>query len=593
MKFMFRILPPIVLVLSLSAVPSITASEVNSGRISGSIRNSSGSPLRDAFINIFKSATQKEFLKVTRVRSNDDGFFRVSNLTPGVYFMKVSHEGYQAVSTETFKVESNRTTTLNITLQYLINYISNEDDPRNWNLKTVMRSSSDRRMIFRYHSARGPDVDRGKASPFSRNGTMSLASNTFLGNQQYLNRPQTSPNGIVTNFAFAEPLSRNSRMIFSGQFDYGRSSFWRMRDTIHYRPDDSHDYKMSFGYGRMNLDYPGEDSLESPLAPEDQNAPGSWIRTIAFGLEGTTRFHDILSINYGFDYSRLYYGKYKSFVYPSLEIVLSPSKGWFITTSFTSRRKQDRNSVMLSTGEVLDLSEPTLITVAGDSVSMSQVRHSEIAIEKTISPDTALEVAVYRDSLWGPGMPLMITTITPENQSSRVINLNEDRSSQQGMRITLDRRIFFNLDGSLAYVYGEATNVLDVAEHIPIRTLNSLFRAYTRQQFHHSITGQLDATIPDTHTNLLTTIHWYPGNTLSPIDWLSDSMEIGSKSLNFEIRQLIPVQNFLFNTGRWEILLDLRNVLNQGEKVIPAAEGVVVLNRNPRSLRFGLNLNFN
>ncbi|MEJ2246654.1 MAG: carboxypeptidase-like regulatory domain-containing protein [Acidobacteriota bacterium] len=592
MKFMFRILPPILLVLSLSAVPSITASELNSGRISGSIRNPSGSPLRDAFINIFKSATQKEFLKITRVRSNKDGLFRVSNLTPGVYFMKVSHEGYQAVSTEIFEVGSNRTTTLNISLQHLINYISNEDDPRNWNLKTVMRSSSDRRMIFRYLSARGPDFDAGEASPFSRNATMRLASNTFLGNQKHLNRHQTSPNGIVTNFAFAEPLSRNSRMIFSGQFDYGRSSFWRMRDTIHYRSDDSHDYKVSFGFGRMNLDYPGKDSLEASLTPEDQNSGGSWVRTIAFGLEATTRFHDILAINYGFDYSRLYYGKNQSFVYPSLEIVLSPSKGWSVTTSFTSRHKRDRNSVMLSTGEVLDLSEPTLITVAGDSVSMSQVRHSEIAIEKTISRDTALEVAVYRDNLLGPGMPLMITTITPENQSSRVINLNEDRSSQQGMRITLDRRILFNLDGSLTYGYGEATNVIDVAESIPIRTLNSLFRAYTRQQFHHSITGQLDATIPNTHTNLLTTIHWYPGNTLSPIDWLSDSMEIGSKSLNFEIRQLIPVQNFLIDTGRWEILLDLRNVLNQGEKVIPAAEGVVVLNRNPRSLRFGLNLNF-
>ena len=105
MKFMFRILPPILLVLSLSAVPSSTASELKSGGVSGSIRNSSGSPLRDAFINIFKSATQKEFLKVTRVRSNGDGFFRVSDLAPGVYFMKVSHEGYQAVSTETFEVE--------------------------------------------------------------------------------------------------------------------------------------------------------------------------------------------------------------------------------------------------------------------------------------------------------------------------------------------------------------------------------------------------------------------------------------------------------------------------------------------------------
>jgi hypothetical protein len=69
-------------------------------------------------------------------------------------------------------------------------------------------------------------------------------------------------------------------------------------------------------------------------------------------------------------------------------------------------------------------------------------------------------------------------------------------------------------------------------------------------------------------------------------------MDIGSKSLNVEVRQAVPFQGLFMETGCWEILLDFRNVLNQGEEVIPASDGVLVLNRNPRSLRFGFNLNF-
>ena len=590
MKHLFRILPPILLTLSFFTVSPVMAVE-QSGHVSGNITSSAGSPLQDAFVNIFKVAKQEKLLSAG-IRSNTRGFFRAANLSPGVYFLQVTRQGYQPVSSDKFEVEPNRTTTLNVTLQNLINFVSNEDDPRNWDFNTVLRSSSDRRMIFRYLPAQNPDTDGRKISPFYRNGTMSLASNTFLGNQQYLTRPQTSRNGVVTNFAFSEPLNRRSRMIFSGQFDFGRSSFWRVRDTIHYRPNSDHDYKVSFGYGRMNLDYPGKDSFESQLVSEEQDFGKSWVQTIAFGIEGTTKFYDMLEIHYGFDYSRLYYRENRSFIYPSLEIALSPSNGWCFTTTFTSRRESDRNSVLLSTGEVLNLSEPTLITVVGDNVSMSQVRHSEIELEKTVTQNTAIEVAVYRDNTYGPGIPLMVTTITPENQTSTVINLNQDRSSQQGMRITLNRKMLPNLRGSLAYVYGEATDISEVDESILIDTLNSNFREYARQTYHHAITGQIDASIPDTNTSLLATIHWYPGNPVSPIDWFSDPMDIGSKSLNFEIRQIIPIHDLLLNTGRWEILLDFRNVLNQGEDVISASDGILVLNRNPRSLRFGLSLNF-
>ncbi|MBN2242170.1 MAG: carboxypeptidase regulatory-like domain-containing protein [Acidobacteria bacterium] len=595
MKFTFRSSFLILLAaLVFPTAPSFASNRQALGHISGNIKSPTGSPLNDAVVNIFKIAEEKRILAGAGIRSNPNGFFRAANLIPGVYFLQIVHDGYQTAFTGKFEVEAQQTTSLDITLSRFMESISNDEDPRNWDLIKVLRSSSDRRLIFRYLPAEMPGTSADRVMPFSRSGTMSLASATPLGgsSNQWAS-PHSSPNGVITNFALSEPLGPRSRMIFSGQYDFGVTSFWRVRDTIHYRPNGGNDYKVSFGYGRMNMDYAGFDSMTSPLISENQGLQTPSIQTIAFGIEGTTKFYDLFRIHYGFDYSRLHYGTDRSFLYPSLEIVLSPSDGWRFKTSFTSRRESDRDSVVLSTGEVLNLSEPTLVTMAGNDVSMSRVRHSEIAVERAVDRDTSIEVAVYRDHTYGPGMPLMITTITPENQTSAVVYLNENRSRQQGLRISLNRQVWSSLRGSIAYVYGEANSLSDVDESLTIETMNRDFRSYATQRYNHSITGQLDATIPDTHTNLLATVRWYPGNPVSPVNWFSDPMDIGSKSLNFEIRQLLPVQDFFTGTGQWEILLDFRNLLNQGEEILSASDGIIVLNRNPRSLRFGLSLNFN
>ncbi len=75
--------------------------------------------------------------------------------------------------------------------------------------------------------------------------------------------------------------------------------------------------------------------------------------------------------------------------------------------------RKRHNTLVLPDGEILDLSEPTLITMIGNRVSMSQIRHSEVAAEKELVPGTAFEVSVYQDRIKGPGLPLMVTTITP------------------------------------------------------------------------------------------------------------------------------------------------------------------------------------
>jgi hypothetical protein len=571
-------------------LPAVSADAGGNGRITGIIKNVSGSPLCDAVIRIVREVNQGEALSI--VRTDSRGFFKSINLTPGAYYLQISRQGYQPVTTTKFVLDSGRTTSLDIVLQDFISFVSNDDDPRNWDLKTVVRSTSDRRLIFR--NAPGGIVTEAEdsASSFYRSGAMRIASGTALDSTNYLARPQASQTGVSSNFAITEPLTQHSRMILSGQLDFGSGAFWRLRNTYNYRPNKDHDYRISAGYGQMNVNYPGSTSISSQMLSQETGLRESGIRTIAVGLEGNTNFLDLLSVKYGIDYSRLYYEGAKGFFYPSVQILVNPAEGWSIQTSFASRRISDMNSVVLPDGEMLNLAEPTLITMVGGRVSMSQVRHSEVAAQRELSNDTALEFAVYQDRIQGPGLPVMITTVTPLARRSQIVEMNDDYSGQRGARVTLKQRITDTLRASVDYVYGDALSITGIDGLVLGENPDGKLGGCLQQRNQHSITGRVDATIPYTRTNLLATTRWYPGNPVTPVDWFSDRMDIGTKSTNFEIRQLIPVPDFLSTTGRWEVLVDLRNVLNQGREVLATNDGELILNRNPRSLRFGLSLSF-
>ncbi len=570
-------------------LPVATANAKGNGHIAGSIISASGNPLHDAIIKIFRQVRQGESLSIAR--SDSHGFFRSANLTPGIYYLQVSRQGYQPATTAKFTVDPGRTVSLDIILQDLIDYISNNDDPRNWDIRTLMRSTSDRRLIFRdVPGNTPPGGENAVDAPFYRSGAMNIASSN--SGEDYLARPQTSQYGVSSNFAFTEPLSQHSRMILSGQLDFGNGSFWRVRNTYNWRPDNSHDYRVSVGYGQMNVNYPGSSSISSQFISQESGLRDLGVQTLAFGVDGSTKLLDMLSVKYGFDYSRLHYGMDRSFFYPSVQILLTPTERWSLQTSFTSQRISDTNTVVLPDGELLNLSEPTLITMVGDHVSMSQIRHSEVAAQRVIAPDTSIEFAVYQDRIQGPGLPIMLTTITPLEHRSHVVEMNEDHSSQRGLRLTVKHKILDNLSGSVAYVLGDATSISGLDGFMSSDQLDGNLTNYLQRRRQHSITGRIDAIMPITKTNLLATVRWYSGNPLTPADWFSDRIDIGTKSTNFEIRQALPVPDLLGTAGQWEVLVDLQNILDQGREILPITDGEVVLNRNPRSLRFGLSFNF-
>ena len=280
-------------------------------------------------------------------------------------------------------------------------------------------------------------------------------------------------------------------MIFSGQLDSGTGSFWRVRDTYNYRPDENHDFKISAMYGRMNARYPGSGSISSQLLSDDEGLRDSGLQTLAFDMEASTKLLDLLTVNYGFNYTHFRYGKNVSLIYPSIQILFTPTKGWSFQTSITSRHVSDLNSIVLPEGDILNLTEPASIVMIGNQVSMNQVRHSEVGVERAIDQRTAMEFAVYQDRMQGSGLPLMVTTNTRSGQQTNVIQLDEAHSSQRGMRVTLKHTILDCLKGSVDYVYGEAASISNREDLFSGSQLESGLNNYVHQHYQHSITGRL------------------------------------------------------------------------------------------------------
>lgn len=578
------------LLIALALVAAASPLQAKSpGRLSGTVKSIGGDAIFGAVITIFKPDESGGSIFFTR--SDKGGSYNLPNITPGSYYLQVIRDGYQPLSSSNVKVEAGKTTGLDIVLQEFFGFISNDSDPRNWDVKALMRSASGRRLIFRDLpgiALPGFDTD----VPFYRSGTMNVSSNASLSSENQSILPGSGSGGIVSNFAFIEPVSRHARMMFSGQLNSGLDSFWRVRNTYDYRPDDSRDFRFSAGYGRLNLSQPtlGELGRPAQFFDEDPALRESAAETLVLGFEGTNKFLDIVRLGYGFDYSRLYYGPMRGVFSPYVQLSVSAGRGWIVRTQVSSKRLDDDNSLLLPDGEQLNLSEPAYISRTGNQISMSQLRHSELGVVKSLSDDMSVEIAAYEDRLDGPGLPFLVTIHRPTGTDSELGQLGADR--QRGFRFAAGRRLSDYLSGSFSYVYGSGTGLTDSSTPLGSEALARDLLSYMHQSYYHSITSQLRAQIPRTRTNLTTSMRWYPGNPVTSLDLFADRMDIFSKGVSFSIRQAIPVPEFMGTSGRWEAIIDVRNIFEQGQDRIRTSDGDLLLTRNPRTVRFGLNLNF-
>ena len=582
---------PLALLLSTAAIPS-AAGASNTGTLAGTVMSPDGRALVGAVVALFKLDDRSAIISLAR--SDQRGIYSLADIAPGSYALQVSRIGYQVLKSARITIAAGKTTTLNVVLQQFMDFISARNDPRNWDLKTVMRSSSDRRLIFR--NLPGAVMEDEFDDRFQRSGVLSIAATSLLGGGNYAVYPSPGDAGIVSNFAYAEPLGARGRMIFSGQLTSGYDSLWRVRDTFQYRPAAGQDWKFSLGYGRLSLNRLNNGTMTRPTEffNRDPIQRDSGVETLAAGFQATSEFLNTVALEYGFDLSRISYGPRKNIWSPYFKVVFTPREGWLLRSMMTSRRIDNNNSVELPDGSVISLLEPTSIAKINNQISISQVRHAELSLGRKLAEDTSMEVTVYRDRVDGPGTAFLMTLDTGGGKvrESRAAQLRSDQDAQHGIRVAFARMLSDSLRGSITYNYGTAAGLARFQESMSSDAVATRILDFIQRSYYHSVTSQLDANIAPTRTQIQATLRWNPGNPISSIDLFADRTDILSKGMSLSVRQAIPLPEFMGVAGRWEALVDIRNPFDMGRDRYATSDGEISLTRNPRTVRFGLNLNF-
>lgn len=111
-----------------------------------------------------------------------------------------------------------------------------------------------------------------------------------------------------------------------------------------------------------------------------------------------------------------------------------------------------------------------------------------------------------------------------------------------------------------------------------------------KNRYFNVVSASVDTSIQKTGTNIAAVYRRTDGTPLTPIDLHSDKYEISDNSLNVFIRQSIPIFNGSF--GKWEAIVDIRNILNQGVQAFESPNGDLILVRASRSFRGGISFRF-
>lgn len=559
------------------------------GRIQGKILARDGQALAGAVVTIFKEDRNGGIIQYTRTDGRGEYSFR--NVAPGQYSLQVNHQGYRPLVKPMLSVAQGKTLTLNVFLLEILDLISS-DDPRNWGVATLMRSTSDRRLIFRNLDDSGAGRTDAAAG-YERNGAITLSSSTELGGD-YSVYPNGGFAGVVSNFAYSEPIARNARMILAGQLSAGYDTRWRVRNTFQFRPQTGGDLELTLGYGRQNLASTTLGTMAGPARffALDPSLRDAGVETLNVGFTGRDQLLDTFAIEYGFDLSQVRRGSSRRAFSPHFQLVAAPSRGWILRSMMASKRMSEANSIVLPDGELINLMEPIYITEINGTLSVSQFKHAEFGLERAVGGNSALEFSLYEDRMTGPGMPLAWRIEAPgQSRKTRLAQLREEQTEQRGARMAVRHRFLDTLTGSVRYVYAAGCG-LDATATPGAASSDSLAGWIQGGRF-HSLTGSVHAKVPVTRTDLRATLRWQTGYPATPIDLFSDRTDSEAKGFALYVRQIIPLPEFLYGTGQWVALVDLRNLFDQGKYIIPIREGFLILTPAPRYVRFGLNLNFN
>ncbi len=553
------------------------------GKVSGSVRDSSGVPQLGATVAIFPETPGA--LATYQFLTNTDGVFNGEKLAPGSYTVRVTLAGFLPFLEKHIQISPNLTTTVRIQLESMFASIEQLRRPPiasaaeadDW--KWVLRSAPGLRPVLHWDD---PDP------------AGSITSSIVL--EQNLHRPLgivaltdgARRPGSVSNvaaapstaFAYDQKIAGSNHIIFAGQFT----------------PDED-----SPAGGIATVWLPTGSSETGPsstlvMREAKVGASGLTFRGVRLDQSETLALGSRFLVRAGGEYVLVGLGAQATGLRARVKLETRVTSNWYVDAIYAALPNgiipndalnaelegMDAPSVLTDALNQLD-TFPALLMRAGRPV-LESGRHEELAVERKMGARAVFQIAAFHDdyshvALFGRG-----NSLPPEeffqDFFSKGFAYDGGASSDWGGRVALREKLSDDLELTAIYAFSGAL--------VPVADLDGGLRDGLRNAQRQSVAAKITAKIPQTGTHLTAGYKWINDTALSRVDPYGEAAYQVSPYLNVGIRQ--PLPRMLF--GRWEANAECDNILAQGYFSLNTRDGQLLLVPAFRSFRGGVSLQF-
>lgn len=572
-----RLLGALVLAASLLGLgASQAAAQLKSvpGKLTGVVRDSSGTPEMGASVEVFPETASSVAINLL---TNTRGMFQTDRLAPGFYTVRVTLAGFLPSLERHVRITPNLTTLVRIQLQSMFASLEqlrhapsassgNADD---W--KWVLRSASSMRPVLQWMESDSPD------SPafILEQPKVSRARLEFTDGARRPGSVSNLPSSPATAVAYDQKLGGTSRLLLAGQVSYesdvpagGIATVWLPTGSLGAGP-----------HTALVL-------RESKLGET-----GPTFRGVRIDQGGSMGFGDRAVLRYGGEYVLVGLGRPASALRPRVELQTRISEEWSASLIFASLPS---GPVPLEAGEgeagnalAAALNEfdafPTLLWRGGRAV-LQNGWHQEISAERKLGSRGSLQVAGFHDdnrhvAVFGRGDDLPVTDYFPDPYSDGFA-YDGGHSSSWGGRAAFKEKLGNDVELSAVYAFAGALT--------PSSAAAGPLREAFRTAGHHSVGTRVSGKVPHLATRLSAGYKWTSGVTVSRLDSFGESLYFIDPYLHLGIHQPLPK----FAPGRWEANAECDNLLSQGYVSLSSQDGRVTLMPLYRTFRGGVSLQF-
>jgi hypothetical protein len=559
------------------ANPAAAQLKPASGKLSGVVRDASGTPQLGASVEVtpesLSPSTAITFL------TNAQGIFRGDRLPPGLYTVRVTLAGFLPTLERHVRINANLTTLVRIRLESLFASLeqlrrapsASPSEADDW--KWVLRSAPSMRPVLQW-----VDDDTPGAVSLGYDPGQPISAHALVELSDGARRPgsvSNLPSSPATAFAYDQSLGGTSRLLLAGQVSYegdvpggGLATVWLPTGSLGAGP-----------HTALVL-------RESRLGET-----GPVFRALRIDQGGSLVLGDRAVLHYGGEYVLVGIRRNASAVRPRAELETRVSDDWRASLIFASlpdgaapleADEGESGTALAATLNELD-AFPTLLRHGGRPV-LENGWHQEISAERKLGAKGKLQVAGFHDdnrhvAVFGRGDDLPFADYVPDPYSDGFA-YDGGHSSSWGMRIALREKFDNDIELTALYAFAGALTPSSAAAG-PLR---ELFRTAGR----HAVGGSISGRVPHLSTRIIAGYKWTNGTTISRVDAFGESLYQLDPYFHLGVRQPLP----RFALGRWEANADCDNLLAQGYISIASQDGRVTLMPVFRTFRGGLSLQF-